>query len=125
MFMKNKNKAIIIVCGLCARVTVAASDKGLCLSDDDLPEHVSNAQFHEFVKATGNITVAERKPKKEWLSARISEEELVSRSAVFITPKKQTKTFCRTGTHWRMSEGPACDIKQRMNHSVLNITKSR
>jgi hypothetical protein len=129
MFMKNKNKnkAITIVWVLCARVTVAGagSDKGLCLSYDDLPEHVTNAQFHEFVKATGYMTVAECKPKKEWLSAGFSEEDLVSRTAVFITPKIQTKTFCRTGSHWRKSEGLARDIKQRMNHPVLNITKSR
>ena len=49
---------------------------------------VSNAQFAMVIKATGYITVVERKPKKEWFPPGFPEEKMIAGSAVFFPPNE-------------------------------------
>jgi len=88
---------------------------------------VTNAQFEKFVKETGFITVAERKPKKEWLPPGFPEDQLIPGSAVFVVPDivngtediNQWWTYVH-GANWRHPFGPESNIKNKMNHPVVH-----
>ena len=88
---------------------------------------VTNEQFARFVKATGYVTVAERKPRPEdYPGAPL--ENLVAGSVVFTPPVQPVKLDNRFqwwsylhGANWRHPEGPASDIRNRMNHPVVHI----
>jgi formylglycine-generating enzyme len=88
---------------------------------------VTNEQFAEFVKATGYITVAERKPRKEDYP-QASPEKLVAGSVVFSPPNHAVPLDNQyqwwdyvSGANWRRPKGPGSDIKSRMNHPVVHI----
>jgi formylglycine-generating enzyme len=88
---------------------------------------VTNEQFAEFVKATGYVTVAERKPSSKDYPGAIP-ENLIAGSVVFTPTKNRVGLYDHfqwwsylAGANWRHPEGPGSDIKSRMNHPVVHI----
>ncbi|MGV3658024.1 MAG: formylglycine-generating enzyme family protein [Chitinophagaceae bacterium] len=88
---------------------------------------VTNAQFAEFVKATGYKTVAERKPTKEEFPG-VPEEALVPGSIVFAAPAGQVALDDYTqwwqyvpGASWRHPEGPQSNLAGREAHPVVHV----
>jgi sulfatase modifying factor 1 len=88
---------------------------------------VTNAEFAKFVKATGYVTIAERKPSaKEFPNAPPA--NLVAGSVVFAAPDHpvalndhfQWWTYIR-GANWRHPEGPETDIRGKDNYPVVHI----
>jgi formylglycine-generating enzyme required for sulfatase activity len=93
-----------------------------------MDEHeVTNAQFAEFVKATGYKTVAERTPTREEFPDA-PEENLVAGSVVFSPPadKVPLDNFYLwwqyvNGANWQHPLGPSSDIKGKDDHPVVHI----
>ena len=88
---------------------------------------VTNEQFAGFVKATGYITVAERKPRAEDYPQALP-GKLVAGSVVFSPPDHAVALTNHfqwwnyvPGANWRHPEGPRSDIKDRMSHPVVHI----
>jgi formylglycine-generating enzyme required for sulfatase activity len=88
---------------------------------------VTNEQFARFVKATGYVTIAERKPRPEDYPGA-PPENLVAGSMVFTPPGHSVPLNNHFqwwdyvhGANWKHPEGPASDIKKRMNHPVVQI----
>jgi sulfatase modifying factor 1 len=88
---------------------------------------VTNKQFAMFVKATGYVTVAERKPRPEDFPGA-PPEKLVAGSVVFSPPNHPVELNDHyqwwsyvPNANWRHPEGPGSDIKNRMNHPVVHI----
>lgn len=88
---------------------------------------VTNQQFAEFVKATGYVTVAERKPDaKDFPGA--PPENLVAGSVVFAPPDHpvplndhfQWWTYV-AGANWRHPTGPESNIVGKGNYPVVHI----
>ena len=88
---------------------------------------VTNAQFAEFVKATGYKTVAERElDPKDFPGA--DPALLVPGSAVFSAPKNVQNLQNHLqwweyipGANWRHPEGPNSQIKGKENHPVTQV----
>ncbi|MGC2109655.1 MAG: formylglycine-generating enzyme family protein [Candidatus Korobacteraceae bacterium] len=88
---------------------------------------VTNAEFAKFVKATGYITVAERKPRAEDFPGA-PPENLVAGSVVFAAPdhpvplnnQLQWWTYI-AGANWRHPLGPDSSIKGKENYPVVQI----
>jgi formylglycine-generating enzyme required for sulfatase activity len=88
---------------------------------------VTNSAFAEFVKATGYVTVAERKPRAEDFPDAPT-ENLVAGSVVFSPPDHpvplndhfQWWSYVR-GANWRHPLGPNSDIKGKENYPVVHI----
>ncbi len=87
---------------------------------------VTNAEFAAFVKATGYVTVAERKPTKEEFPGA-PEENLVAGSVVFtpsgtndLSNHYQWWTYVH-GADWKHPFGPGSDIKGKANYPVVHI----
>ena len=88
---------------------------------------VTNGQFAQFVKATGYVTIAERKPRAEDFPGA-PPENLVPGSAVFTPPKSadlagssyQWWEYVR-GANWRHPEGPQSSIKGKEKFPVVHI----
>jgi formylglycine-generating enzyme len=92
---------------------------------DETP--ITNAQFEKFVKATGYVTIAERKPDpKDFPGAPV--ENLVPGSAVFSPPKEEVSLdnpyvwwkYVK-GASWKNPEGPGSSTKGRENHPAVHI----
>jgi formylglycine-generating enzyme len=88
---------------------------------------VTNEQFAQFAKATGYVTVAERKPRAEDFPSA-PPENLVAGSVVFAPPGHSVTLnnhlqwwSYAPGANWRHPQGPASDIQGRMNHPVVHI----
>jgi formylglycine-generating enzyme required for sulfatase activity len=88
---------------------------------------VTNAQFAAFVKATGYVTIAEKKPTKEEFPDA-PEENLVAGSVVFTPPPQKVPLnnhfqwwAYERGADWRHPEGPKSDLRGRENHPVVHI----
>jgi formylglycine-generating enzyme len=88
---------------------------------------VTNEQFAKFVEATGYVTVAERKPRKEDYPGA-SPEKLVAGSVVFSPPNHPVPLDNHyqwwnyvSGANWRRPKGPGSGIESRMNHPVVHI----
>jgi formylglycine-generating enzyme len=88
---------------------------------------VTNAQFEEFVKATGYVTVAERVPRAEdYPGAR--PEMLYAGSVVFTPPDRAVPlddhyvwwSYVR-GADWRHPEGEGSSIAGRADHPVVHV----
>lgn len=93
-----------------------------------MDEHeVTNAQFAEFVKATGYLTVAEKTPTKEEFPDA-PEENLVAGSVVFSPPgeKVPLDDFYRwwqyvKGADWRHPLGPGSDLIGKDDLPVVHV----
>ena len=88
---------------------------------------VTNAQFRQFVKATGYVTIAERKPTQEEFPTA-PPENLVAGSTVFtLTPDAVPLNDhfqwwrYQKGANWRHPEGPESDLKGRDTYPVVHI----
>jgi formylglycine-generating enzyme required for sulfatase activity len=88
---------------------------------------VTNEQFAQFVKATGYVTVAERKPRAEDYP-QAPPEKLVAGSVVFSPPDHPVELDSHfrwwsyvPGANWRHPEGPNSNIHGRINHPVVHI----
>jgi formylglycine-generating enzyme len=88
---------------------------------------VTNAQFAKFVRATGYVTVAERKPQaKDYPGAPA--ENLVAGSVIFAPPDHpvplndyfQWWTYVR-GANWRHPLGPDSNISGKDNYPVVHV----
>ena len=102
-----------------------------------MDEHeVTNKQFKEFVKATGYVTTAEKKPDWEELKSQLppgtpkpSDDVLVAASLVF---KKTDHPVALNnpavwwswvpGANWRHPEGPESSIDGRDNYPVVHVS---
>jgi formylglycine-generating enzyme required for sulfatase activity len=88
---------------------------------------VTNAQFAEFVEATGYITLAEKAPTKEEFS-NVPAEYLVAGSPVFTPPAskvslndyRQWWTYVR-GASWRHPTGIGSSIAGKYNYPVVQV----
>ena len=88
---------------------------------------VTNAEFASFVKATGYITVAERKPRAEDFPGA-PPENLVAGSVVFSPPNHPVPLTNHfqwwryvSGANWRHPLGPSSDIKGKENYPVVQV----
>jgi formylglycine-generating enzyme len=88
---------------------------------------VTNEQFDRFVKGTGYVTVAERKPTREEFP-EVPEENLVAGSVVFSPPPRPVPLDNHfqwwayvTGANWRHPDGPGSDLKGREKIPVVHI----
>lgn len=119
---------------------VMGSDTG---ADDEKPAHevtvkgftmdkteVTNAQFAAFVKATGYVTVAERKPTQEMYPGA-DPALLVPGSATYVavdaplngpwdTPHPPWWQYVK-GANWRHPDGPKSDLRGKENHPAMHI----
>jgi formylglycine-generating enzyme required for sulfatase activity len=88
---------------------------------------VTNDQFATFVKATGYVTLAERRPTaREFPDA--APDALVAGSAVFTPPAEPVSLHNPlqwwryvAGANWRHPGGPRDTIKGRGNHPVVHV----
>jgi formylglycine-generating enzyme required for sulfatase activity len=88
---------------------------------------VTNAQFAQFVKATGYVTVAERKPLAKDFPG-VPAERLVAGSIVFTPPLHAVALTDYSqwwsyvpGANWRHPLGPHSSIRGRGNDPVVQI----
>jgi formylglycine-generating enzyme len=88
---------------------------------------VTNAEFAEFVKATGYVTIAERTPTAEEFPDA-PPENLVAGAVVFSPPNHpvaldnhfQWWTYVK-GANWRHPQGPKTNIEGKENYPVVQI----
>jgi formylglycine-generating enzyme required for sulfatase activity len=88
---------------------------------------VTNAEFEKFVKATGYITVAEKKPThEEFPDAPL--ESLVAGSVVFTPPAQKValNNYLQwwsyvPGADWRHPLGPGSNIVGKENYPVVQV----
>lgn len=97
---------------------------------------VTNAQFQEFVKATGYVTTAEKKPEWEELKKSLppgtqkpDDSKLVAASLTFTPPdhavslQDYSQWWSWTpGANWLHPRGPNTDIKKLSNHPVVHVS---
>jgi formylglycine-generating enzyme len=88
---------------------------------------VTNAQFADFVDATGYLTVAER-PLDPALYPGVAEQDLLPGSLIFrSTPGPVNLRDWRqwwdwsTGASWRAPFGPGSDIADKAEHPVVQV----
>ncbi len=88
---------------------------------------VTNAQFTAFVKATGYVTIAERKPRAEDFPGA-PPENLIAGSVVYTPPNHPVPLnnhfqwwSYMPGANWRHPLGPKSDLKGKENYPVVHI----
>jgi formylglycine-generating enzyme required for sulfatase activity len=89
---------------------------------------VSNAEFARFVKATGYVTVAERRPDPKDYPG-VPADKLVPGAVVFTPPTGEVPLdnigqwwSWVPGANWRHPEGPASSIVGRDLHPVVMVS---
>lgn len=96
---------------------------------------VTNKQFAEFVKATGYVTIAERKPDWEELKKQLPpgtpkppEDALVPAALTFTAPNRQVDInnpgewwYWTAGANWKHPQGPNSSIKGKENYPVTQV----
>jgi sulfatase modifying factor 1 len=90
---------------------------------------VTNEQFEKFVKATGYITIAERKPDAREFPG-VPEDKLVAGAIVFSPPPGGAPNLQDhmqwweyvPGANWRHPESPSSDLKGREKHPVIHVS---
>lgn len=117
--------------------------------EDEYPKHqvtvdgfwmdeteVTNAQFREFIEATGYVTTAEKKPDWEEIKKQLPpgtpkppESVLVASSLVFTAPDHQVPLndvrqwwSWVKGADWRHPEGPGSSIEGKENYPVVHVS---
>ncbi len=98
---------------------------------------VTNAQFKEFVEATGYVTMAETAPSLEEIMAQLppgtpppAKEMLVPASLVFVAPDHPVPVRNNLhrwwkwtpGASWRHPQGPQSSITGKEQHPVTHIS---
>jgi sulfatase modifying factor 1 len=118
-------------------------------AEDEYPKHkvkldgfwidateVTNAQFATFVKATGYITDAEKKPDWEELKKQVpagtkkpADSLLVASSLVFKAASSEVNLNnysqwweWKKGASWKHPHGPKSNIKGKNNYPVVHVT---
>jgi formylglycine-generating enzyme required for sulfatase activity len=88
---------------------------------------VTNEEFARFAKATGYVTVAEKKPTHEEFPTA-PEENLVAGSVIFTPPPNAVALDNHyqwwaylPGANWRHPEGPKTDSAKRGKYPVVHI----
>jgi formylglycine-generating enzyme required for sulfatase activity len=88
---------------------------------------VTNGEFQRFVKATGYVTVAEKKPTREEFPTA-PPENLVAGSVVFSPSSREVPLDDHyrwwsyvAGADWRHPEGPGSDLRGREKHPVVQV----
>jgi sulfatase modifying factor 1 len=88
---------------------------------------VTNSVFEKFVRATGYVTVAERKPEAKDYPG-VPPERLVAGSIVFHPPGREVSLENHSewweyvpGANWRHPEGPGSSLAGRENHPVVHV----
>jgi sulfatase modifying factor 1 len=88
---------------------------------------VTNEEFERFVKATGYVTVAERKPDPAQYPG-VPLDKLVAGAAVFHAPKEEVSLadFLSwweyiPGASWRHPEGPRSNLVGKEKHPVVQV----
>lgn len=91
------------------------------------PTEVTNAQFAQFVKATGYITMAER-PLDPKLYPMLSKDQLAPSSLVFTQPRTQVDLNDPSGwwrvvpgADWRHPSGPGSSIEGKDDFPVVQV----
>ena len=98
--------------------------------------HVTNAQFAAFVKATGHVTTAERKPDWETLRVQLPpntpkppDSALIPGAMVFVGTYERVPLddYSRwwayvPGADWRHPQGPASSIEGKEDHPVVQVS---
>ncbi|MDO9273291.1 MAG: formylglycine-generating enzyme family protein [Rugosibacter sp.] len=98
--------------------------------------HVTNNDFSKFVRETGYVTTAERKPSWESLSVQLpagtprpSDSVLVPGALVFVGTEKPVSLadYSRwwryvPGANWRHPSGPDSSIEDRGDHPVVQVS---
>ena len=96
---------------------------------------VTNAQFEEFVKATGYVTIAERKPDWEEIRKQVPpgtprppDSLMEAGSLVFHTPTVPVILNdysqwwkWKKGVDWKHPSGPESDLSGKSNHPVVHV----
>ena len=117
--------------------------------DDEYPKHevtvsgfymdiheVTNAQFREFVEATGYITEAEKKPDWEEIKKQLppgtpkpDESVLVPASLTFTPPNRPVSLnnpavwwSWTSGANWKQPKGPGSSIEGKDNYPVVHVS---
>lgn len=97
---------------------------------------VTNAQFAEFVRATGYVTTAEQKPDWETLKVQLapdtpkpSDDKLIPGAMVFVgtsepVPLDDNARWWQfvPGADWRHPQGPGSSIVGKENHPVVQVS---
>lgn len=97
---------------------------------------VTNAQFARFVKASGYVTTAERKPEWPMLKIQLppgtprpADAQLVPGSMVFVGTKKAVPLddYSRwwrfvPGASWRHPQGPRSNLLGKEDHPVVQVS---
>jgi sulfatase modifying factor 1 len=118
-------------------------------SEDEYPKHkvgvksfwmdateVTNAQFAEFVKATGYVTTAEKKPDWNEIKKQVpagtpkpADSLLVAASLVFSPPNQPVNLndysqwwAWKKGASWKHPQGQGTDIKGKDNYPVVQVS---
>ena len=88
---------------------------------------VTNARFEAFVRATGYVTVAERRPRAQDFPG-VPADRLVAGSIVFTPPPQAVPLDhparwwrYEAGANWRHPEGTTSSIRGRARHPVVQV----